>query len=74
MSKKIKALFDGNVFHPEELPELIPDHYYTITIHLEEEKNIEKNKTFMKILQRATDLGIKDLARNHDHYIYGTEK
>ncbi len=70
MNKKIKALFDGKVFYPEEVPELIPDHYYTITIHPEE----EKCKTFMKILQRATDLGINDMARNHDHYLYGTEK
>ena len=29
---------------------------------------------FKHILARATDLGISDLAEQHDHYLYGTEK
>jgi hypothetical protein len=29
---------------------------------------------FQRILDRATDLGISDLAEQHDHYLYGTEK
>ena len=29
---------------------------------------------FQRILGRATDLGISDLAEQHDHYLYGTEK
>jgi hypothetical protein len=29
---------------------------------------------FERILGRATDLGVSDLAEQHDHYLYGVEK
>lgn len=29
---------------------------------------------FQRILARATDLGVSDLAEQHDHYLYGTAK
>ena len=29
---------------------------------------------FQRILGRATDLGVSDLAEQHDHYLYDTEK
>jgi hypothetical protein len=29
---------------------------------------------FQRILARATDLGVSDLAEQHDHYLYGIEK
>ena len=29
---------------------------------------------FQRILGRATDLGVSDLAEQHDHYLYGIEK
>ena len=29
---------------------------------------------FERILGRATDLGVSDLAEQHDYYLYGTEK
>jgi metal-responsive CopG/Arc/MetJ family transcriptional regulator len=29
---------------------------------------------FQRILDRATDLGVSDLAEQHDHYLYGAEK
>jgi len=29
---------------------------------------------FERIVGRATDLGVSDLAEQHDHYLYGTEK
>jgi len=29
---------------------------------------------FQHILSRATNLGVSDLAEQHDHYLYGTEK
>jgi hypothetical protein len=31
-------------------------------------------RAFRKILERATDFGITDLAEQHDHYLYGTDK
>jgi len=30
--------------------------------------------SFARILERATDLGVPDLAQQHDHYLYGTPK
>ena len=29
---------------------------------------------FQRILDRATSLGVRDLAEQHDHYLYGIEK
>jgi len=29
---------------------------------------------FDEITERATDIGIRDLSRNHDHYLYGADK
>ena len=31
-------------------------------------------QAFQRILARATDLGVPDLAEQHDHYLYGVEK
>jgi hypothetical protein len=31
-------------------------------------------RAFQRILDRATDLGVTDLAEQHDHYLYGVEK
>jgi hypothetical protein len=31
-------------------------------------------RAFRRILERATDLGITDLAEQHDHYLYGVDK
>jgi hypothetical protein len=31
-------------------------------------------RSFQRILERATNLGVTDLAEQHDHYLYGTEK
>jgi hypothetical protein len=31
-------------------------------------------RSFQRILDRATDLGVTDLAEQHDHYLYGAEK
>lgn len=31
-------------------------------------------QAFQRIAERATDLGVDDLAEHHDHYLYGVEK
>jgi hypothetical protein len=31
-------------------------------------------RAFRRILERATDLGVTDLAEQHDHYLYGVDK
>lgn len=35
---------------------------------------VPSTTAFQRILDRATDLDINDLAEQHDHYLYGTEK
>ena len=40
-------------------------------------KGVRKEKpysVFDTIAESATDVGIEDWARNHDHYLYGTDK
>lgn len=37
-------------------------------------KKMETSNVFDIILNSATDVGITDWARNHDHYLYGIEK
>ncbi len=40
-------------------------------------KEIYKKKSysvFDKIAESSADVGIEDWARNHDHYLYGTDK
>ncbi|PXF60536.1 MAG: hypothetical protein C4B59_09120 [Candidatus Methanogaster sp.] len=46
---------------------------HVATIGTSEEKEIP-NRAFKQILKRAMDLGISDLAMQHDHYLYGTDK
>jgi len=31
-------------------------------------------RAFRRILERATDLGVADLAEQHDHHLYGVDK
>ncbi len=69
MLKTLFATYDGQVFTPEENINLQPNERYLIKIELNPKQNI-----FQKISARAKDLGISDLANQHDHYLYGTEK
>jgi hypothetical protein len=40
----------------------------------EPEPESEEPSAFQRILERATDLGVSDLAEQHDHYLYGLPK
>ncbi len=69
----LEVIFDGKAFYPEKPIDFIkPNTHYTIIIE-QKEKDVP-NQTFIKILERASDLGITDLAKQHDHYLYGTDK
>lgn len=73
--KTLTVTFDGQVLCPEEPVDLEPYVQYVVTIERKEEKpQVPSNRAFRRILERATNLGISDLARQHDHYLYGTEK
>ena len=47
--------------------------HHVATIGTSEEKEIP-NRAFKRILKRAMDLGVSDLAMQHDHYLYETGK
>lgn len=74
MKKTLEVVFDGQVFLPEEPPELEPNARYTVTVEQQEEWKTPPSRAFRRILERATDLGVSDLAEQHNHYLYGTEK
>ena len=73
--KTLTVTFDGQVLCPEEPVDLEPNVHYIVTIERKEEKPlVPSNRAFRKILERATNLGVSDLAEQHDYYLYGTEK
>jgi hypothetical protein len=69
--KTLYAKYDGHVFTPEENIDLLANERYLIRIESEPK---QKKKILQRISARAKDLGISDLAAQHDHYLYGTEK
>jgi hypothetical protein len=75
MKKALKLVFDGQVFQPEEPVNLTPNTcYFAIIEKIEERPKKIPNRALRRIRERAMDLGIYDLARQHDHYLYGTDK
>jgi len=72
MTKAVYAIFDGKVFTPEETVHLKPNQRYLLQIVLEE-KSLKKKKkrVLQRISARAVDLGVSDLANQHDHYLFG---
>jgi hypothetical protein len=46
-----------------------------ITLAIQERGRLQSpTRAFQRILDRATDLGVTDLAEQNDHYLYGVEK
>lgn len=76
MTKTLYAVFDGKALFPEEaVDDLVPYQRYLIQIIFQEKPLKKKtNRVLQRILARATDLGVSDLAAQHDHYLYGTDK
>ncbi len=72
MTKTLNVASDIRAFHQ---PEVQLDFHtcHVTTVGTSEEKEIP-NRAFEHILKRAMDLGISDLAIQHDHYLYGTDK
>ena len=77
MTKTVHAIFDGKVFHPEEVVDLKINRRYRLRIESIKTKNqiesIESDSAY-NIASLAVDTGIPDLASNHDHYLYGVPK
>lgn len=79
MTRKVRAVFDGKVFYPEEPLELEINGRYVLNIEpmkkedLIENDNVESDAAF-DLASLAVKTGIADLATEHDHYLYGTPK
>lgn len=75
MTQTLYATYDGRVLMPEGEVDLSPNQRYLIRIETEPKQKPGRKKNILKKLSaRAMDLGIADLAAQHDHYLYGTEK
>jgi len=72
---RLDVVFDGDVLRPIDEIELIPGKKYTVIIESEGgyENNPELDPAY-NIASLAVDTGIPDLAYEHDHYLYGTDK
>ncbi len=77
MSQTFYATFDGRVLTPEGNLKLDPNKRYLVKIEaqsLPKQQKKRKKNVLQKISARAKDLGVSDLAEQHDHYLYGTPK
>ncbi|MGH9941414.1 MAG: hypothetical protein ACRD9R_03525 [Pyrinomonadaceae bacterium] len=74
MSTIFHATFDGKVLHPEEDVDLKPNTRYMVIIEdekKESEFSVQEEYPLTAILSLATDMGVSNLADNHDYYAHG---
>lgn len=74
MSATVTMRFDGEVFRPTEPLDLPANTEYRVTIEAIEQAEPSADRPLMKYLDLVVDMGISDLAEQHDHYLYGTPK
>lgn len=75
MTRRVEVVYDGEVLRPLAPLDLQPNGRYRVTIAAKIPKPRKKMpRSFKRILARARDLGIPDLAEQHDHYLYGLPK
>jgi hypothetical protein len=75
MTETFYVTFDCRVLLPDSAVDLQPNQKYLIQILPEKESARKpKLKAFQRIRARAKDLGVSDLAEQHDFYLYETEK
>jgi predicted DNA-binding antitoxin AbrB/MazE fold protein len=76
MAQTVTVIYDGQVLRPQEPIDLEPNATYRVTIE-EDTRQTEVDvmpEVFRRIVERARDLGVGDLAEQHDHYLYGVPK
>jgi hypothetical protein len=75
MSRTVTVVYDGEVFRPVEPVDLEPNTRYLILLEpVEAQPEEPAGGPFDRILALAQDLGVPDLAEQHDHYLYGHPK
>jgi hypothetical protein len=72
-TQDIEVTFDGTVLRPNEPLDLEPNRKYRVRIEPADWKPGPEN-SLLRILELARDMGLPDLAQQHDHYLYGTPK
>jgi predicted DNA-binding antitoxin AbrB/MazE fold protein len=75
MSITITAIYENGILRPLS-PLALPESA-RVRLHIESET--DDNSTadghlLYDLLSMATDLGVNDLAEQHDHYLYGVDK
>ena len=71
MTATVRAVFDGQVFRPEERVDLEPNRRYVLTVEQDSEKGHEDGREaypLSALNAMAADMGVSDLAARHDWY------
>lgn len=77
MTRTVEVVYDGEVLRPAEPLDLRLNGRYRVTIGEEvaPKGGFKSVSEFLLwIADNAQDLGIEDLAEQHDHYLYGLPK
>jgi len=75
MVRSFDAVYDGEVLRPVEPLDLPPNTRVRVAVVETQDGEAESGSgPFDRILALAQDLGVPDLAEQHDHYLYGTPK
>lgn len=72
--KSIKAVYDGKrvqLLEPVDLPADTP---LEIIVKKKPRERIRSQDAWDSLGENAIDLGVNDLAEQHDHYLYGVPK
>ncbi|HXD29663.1 MAG TPA: hypothetical protein VN643_01010 [Pyrinomonadaceae bacterium] len=74
MSQRIHATYDGEVLRPENGAQLEANTRYLLIVEKDEadqEVSADTPYPLSLIQDIATDMGVTDLAENHDRYAHG---
>lgn len=74
MNKRITAVFDGNVLHPDAPLDLTPNTRYVITIQESISPPPAGDAWDVLEAMAGTIEAPTDWSSKHDHYLYGTPK
>ncbi|MCX6617247.1 MAG: antitoxin family protein [Acidobacteria bacterium] len=74
MMRTVDMIFDGEVLRPEQPLDLQPNGRYRVTIEPAAEPEEPGEWSLQDILGMACDLGVSDLAKQHNQCLYGLPK
>ena len=75
MSKSICATFDGEVLRPEETNGLEVNERYLVIVENDDAAKTHVHEHPLTILlEMATDMGVDNLAPQHDFYAHGRDR